>query len=91
MHACHWKFWLFPICSHSELKKKKINFSHFSECCKFQHTSLQHEQNILFSSGKGAWYNNNEKCQGGSKCHTRGMKMTISLWSIRLIEIDPNV
>lgn len=18
MHACHWKFWLFPICSHSE-------------------------------------------------------------------------
>lgn len=71
--------------------KKKIIFSCFSECCKFQHTFLQHEQNILFSSGKGAWYNNSEKCQGGSKCHTRGMEITISLWSVKLIEIDPNV
>jgi len=69
-------------------KMKKMNFSHFPECCKFQHISLQHEQNILFSSGKGAWYNNDEKCQGSNKCHARKMKITISLRSIRLIEID---
>lgn len=67
---------------------KKINFSYFPECCKFQHTSLQHEQNILFSSGEGVWYNNDEKCQGNNKSHTRKMKITISLQSVRLIEID---
>lgn len=72
-------------------KMKKINFSYFPGYCKFQHTSLQHEQDILFSSGKGAWYNNDEKRQSNNKCHTRKMKITILLRSIRLIEIDWNV